>query len=222
MAAVTHNLRARSPLDCSQPGEHERRWAEGEGWPVSYARFGCTAHASRGSAICASALPLSAKKASQALVSALREKLGCPELVERFITSFEQRVALRRKEDAAPNRANDRVADCERCLANLTEALAKAGGAEALAAKLRSQRRRARSQSSARFALPGPRKSPGGRFLVGHAVTTRHHRASQRSAHDGRLTGTRSQATWTKLFAVLETEAARGRERLARFVSPSP
>ena len=72
-------------------------------------------------------------------MSALREKLGSPELVERFITSFEQRVALRRKAEAAPSRANERAADCERRLANLTEALAKAGWSEALAAELREE-----------------------------------------------------------------------------------
>ena len=129
-------------------------------------------------------------------MSALREKLGSPELVERFITSFEQRVALRRKEEAAPSRANDRVADCERRLANLTEALAKAGWSEALAAKLREEEAALGKLRALRTteAKEEPRRALPDRQAIASYLD--------------------------KLFAVLATDAARGRELLSRFVSP--
>lgn len=92
---------------------------------VSYARFGCTAHASHGASICANALSISEKKASRTLVNALRDKLARPELVERFVAAFKQRTAGRLTEGSGPVASERRVRDCERRVANLTEALAR-------------------------------------------------------------------------------------------------
>jgi 3-deoxy-D-manno-octulosonic-acid transferase len=94
---------------------------------ASYARFGCTAHSSRGSAICANALSVSERRASRTLVDALRAKLARPELVERFVSAFRQRTAARLAEGTPADRLSERLRDCERRLANPTEALAKAG-----------------------------------------------------------------------------------------------
>jgi hypothetical protein len=68
---------------------------------VSYARLGRTAHSSRGSAICANALSISERKASTALIDALRSKFGRPELVERFVAARATR--RRTPARAAPN-----------------------------------------------------------------------------------------------------------------------
>jgi site-specific DNA recombinase len=94
---------------------------------VSYARFGCTAHTSRGSSICANALSVSEKKASRTLINALREKLGRPELVERFVATFKRRVNERRAAAAATTDPSRSVRESERRIANLTEAVAKVG-----------------------------------------------------------------------------------------------
>jgi len=91
---------------------------------VSYARFGCTAHASRGAAICPNALSVSEKRASRTLVNALKEKLDRPDLIERFVAVFRQRSAALRSSNPP---------------ANLTESLAKIGWSDALAARLRDE-----------------------------------------------------------------------------------
>jgi hypothetical protein len=51
-----------------------RKWKAG----VAYTRFGCTAHYSRGNAICANALTLSENKAQRAIVAAIRAILANP------------------------------------------------------------------------------------------------------------------------------------------------
>jgi hypothetical protein len=84
-------------------------------------------------------LSVSEKRASRTLVDALRAKLARPELVERFVSVFRQRTAARLAEGAPADRLPERLRDGERRIANLTEALAKVGGSEALAAKLREE-----------------------------------------------------------------------------------
>ncbi|HEU4583923.1 MAG TPA: recombinase family protein [Polyangiaceae bacterium] len=136
---------------------------------VSYARFGCTAHSSRGSAICTNALSVSERRASRTLVDALRAKLARPELVERFVSVFRQRTAARLSEGAQADTMLERLRDCERRIANLTEALAKVGWSEALAAKLREEEatpgklkaeRTAASRRPAAPVVPHPTRSP--------------------------------------------------------------
>ena len=163
---------------------------------VSYTRFGCTAHASRGASICSNALSISERKASQTLVNALRDKLDRPELVERFISVFRQRVAAGLAHKPQADAPDARLRDCERRIANLTEALAKVGWSEALAAKLREEE-----------ATLGTLKSE---------------RASAaRQAPPPAIPDQATVAGYLKnLFAVLETDPVRGRELLSRFVSP--
>jgi site-specific DNA recombinase len=164
---------------------------------VPYARFGCTAHYSRGAAICANALSVSEKKASGALVDALKRKLDGPEVIERFVSTFQKRSAALLK-DASPvtDGTQRRARDCEHRIANLTEALAKVGWSEALAAKLRDeeiQLGRLRTELSAAARKGAPRSVPDPAAIAGYL---------------------------TNLFALLETDPARGREILSRFVAP--
>ena len=95
---------------------------------VSYARFGCTAHASRGAAICSNSLSVSERKASRTFVNPLKEKLDQPDLVERFIAKFKQTTSCRNAKDATEKHdLEQRIHDKERRVANLTESLAKVG-----------------------------------------------------------------------------------------------
>jgi site-specific DNA recombinase len=164
---------------------------------VSYARFGCTAHYSRGAAICANGLSISEKKASRTLVNALKAKLDHPEAIERFLATFKQRAAALRSQNAVGSADPVQVLrDCERRVANLTEALAKVGWSEAIASKLSGEeaelgRLKAERATAAKDAAPRVLPHP--------------------SAID---------AYRRSMFTLLETDPARGRELLSRFVAP--
>ncbi len=164
---------------------------------VSYARFGCTAHYSRGAAICPNALSVSEKKASRTLVNALKAKLDGPEVIERFVAKFKQRTtALRTAGSSTKDDSERRVRDCERRVANLTEALAKAGWSDALASKLReeeAQLGKLKSERSAAAKETGARVVPHPTAIAGYLKN---------------------------LFTLLETDPVRGREILSRFVAP--
>ena len=164
---------------------------------VSYARFGCTAHYSRGAAICSNGLSLSEKKASRTLVNALKEKLDGPGVIERFVAKFKQRTTTLRSEGSSGKDDSERrVRDCERRVANLTESLAKAGWSDALASKLReeeAQLGKLKSERSAAAKEPGPHVVPHPTAIAGYLKN---------------------------LFALLETDPVRGREILSRFVAP--
>lgn len=62
---------------------------------VRYVQFGCTAHSSRGGAICDNATTISERRITGALVAALREALAGPEAAEAFACAFERRAAER-------------------------------------------------------------------------------------------------------------------------------
>ncbi len=164
---------------------------------VSYARFGCTAHYSRGAAICPNSLTVSEKKASRTVVDALKDKLERPELVERFVSSFNERAKELQRESGRDGDDGDRrIRDCERRVANLTESLAKIGWSDALASRLRdeeSELGRLKAERTAAARRDTPRVVP----------------------HPAAVAG-----LMKKLLPVLETDPVRGRELLSRFVSP--
>lgn len=164
---------------------------------VSYARFGCTAHYSRGASICANALSVSEKKASRTLVNALKEKLDGPEVIERFVAKFKQRTTVLRSEGSAGNDdVERRVRDSERRVANLTESLAKVGWSDALASKLREeevQLGKLKAERAAAAKDTGARVVPHPTAIAGYLKN---------------------------LFTLLETDPVRGREILSRFVAP--
>ncbi len=164
---------------------------------VAYARFGCVAHHSRGSAICANAMSVSERRASGALVGALKDKLQAPELVERFVAKFRERAAqLRASQSGAGPELDRRVQESQRRVANLTEALAKAGWSEGLAAKLR-------EEEAALGKLKDERMGAGRRGGSGVAP------------HPAVI------ASYLRnLFALLDKDPARGNAVLARFVAP--
>ncbi len=164
---------------------------------VSYASLGCTSHASRGPAICPNALSVSEKKASRTLVGALREKLDRPEFIERFIAAFRQRsTELRTETPSAAAEADRRVREAERRIANLTDALARVGWSESVAAKLRDE--------EAQLGL-----------LKAERATAARSRSEYPTPHPTVIAG-----YLKNLFALLDTDPARGRELLSRFISP--
>jgi hypothetical protein len=91
---------------------HEAPGRAGAG--VAYTRFGCTAHYSRGNAICANALTLSENKAQRAIVAAIRAILDQPEAFAHFQAAFRRQVGARAAagHGAAPDLARS-VRDAE-------------------------------------------------------------------------------------------------------------
>jgi site-specific DNA recombinase len=163
---------------------------------VSYARFGCTTHHSRGATVCSNGLGVSEKKASRALVDALKDKLDRPELIERFVSTFRQHANSLGKVNDRGEDADRRVRDGERRIANLTESLAKRGWSDALAAKLRdeeAQLTRVKVERTASIRGTARPVLPNAVAIAGH---------------------------FRNLLAVLEADPARGRELLSRFVAP--
>jgi site-specific DNA recombinase len=163
---------------------------------VSYARFGCTAHYSRGAAICANALSVSEKKVSRTLIQVLKEKLDRPDVVHRFVTTFRRRTAELRSAGGPSDDVDRRVRESEHRVANLTDALAKVGWSDALAVRLREEEAvlgRLKSERTARARTDSSRPMPD------PAAISRY---------------------LTNLFTLLQTDTARGREILSRFVAP--
>ena len=164
---------------------------------VSYGRLGCTTHNSRGPSICTNSMRISERKASQAVVGALKERLDNPELIERFTASFKQLAsALHRENGGGLDEADRQIRDCERRIANLADALAKVGWSDALASKLRDEE-----------ALLGKLKAERGVMAK---------REQPRLIPDATVI-----ASYLKnLFPLLGRDPVRGREILARFVAP--
>jgi hypothetical protein len=116
--------------------------------------------------------------------------------VERFVAAFEQRVAERQRELPQVPSAAIAMEDGERRVANLTEALAKAGWSEALAGKLREEEQalvQLRAKRSSEQKERAPRAIPSATTIAGYL---------------------------DDLLGVLQTDTVRGRELLSRFVSP--
>lgn len=161
-----------------------------------YARFGCTAHYSRGAAICANALTVSERKVSGTLVGALREKLDRPELVQGFVRSFQRRAAtLANQNPGGRAAAEGRIRECERRIANLTDSLARIGWSDSLAERLRDE------------------EAQLGRLRAERTAATR--RAPPSVPEPSAI------AAYLKdLFPLLEADPVRGREILSRFLAP--
>ena len=68
---------------------------------VRYAQFGCTAHSSRGGAVCANTNTISEKRITDALLETLRETFTASSLANVFATHFGERIAERAKQDTS-------------------------------------------------------------------------------------------------------------------------
>lgn len=163
---------------------------------VSYSRFGCSAHYNRGAAICANALTLSERKITRALLGALSDVLNVPDIIKRFVEQAQKRIAGFEKTHAIGSEIDRRVRDCERRIANLTETLAKLGWSDAIGAKLKDEEAQL---GRLKIERAKSAKSTGSRAVPHPAVI----------AED-----------FKRLHGILKADPVRGRELLARFVSP--
>jgi DNA invertase Pin-like site-specific DNA recombinase len=164
---------------------------------VSYTRFGCTTHASRGNSVCRNSLSISEKKVTRTVVNALKQKLDRPELIERFVRVFKEKTAAHHAERSkVTDEAERRIRDVDRRIANLTDSLARAGWSDALAAKLRDEETQLAKLKADRASTP---VAPVPR-IVPHPATI--------------------AAYLKNLWTLLDTDPARGRDVLSRFVAP--
>jgi hypothetical protein len=173
-----------------------RKWKNG----IGYARFGCTAHYARGSAICANAITVSEKRARDVILAAIKELLESPDAYEAFASEFRRRGAERLAEGRSERTDVDReIRESEKRIANLTEAIARVGWSDAVAAKLAEEERRLEKLEGARAEAKRTTGAVGLRALPDAAAI---------------------QGCFRSLFELLEQDPVKGREALAHHVRP--
>ena len=107
---------------------------------VRYANFGCSAHHAKGGRSCPNALNVSERKVTKAILGALQDLLTMPDLAARFVDRFNARLAEARKAAPEARAALDReIATAAQAVANLTDAVERAGWSEALVQRLQAQ-----------------------------------------------------------------------------------
>jgi hypothetical protein len=104
---------------------------------IRYANFGCSAHQSKGSAICPNGLTVSERKVNAAVLDALRSVLLAPEAQERFLETFKARLATGSAESHPVEDLEAGIRQAQHRISNLTRAVAEAGWSAALAEALR-------------------------------------------------------------------------------------
>lgn len=163
---------------------------------VTYMNFGCTAHFARGASICANGAMISEIKATTGIIGALQRELTAPGMADRFVEVFNRRrTELERQAAKGGASVADQVREAERRVRNLTEALAKVGWSDALAATLREEEARLTA-------------------LKTQATSDR--RGASAPVPHARLV----ESYLANLFALLARDKQRGREVLARHMSP--
>jgi hypothetical protein len=109
-------------------GEHE--WAQ----------YGCRASRKKGKSFCSNRLCVSERKVERALLDAIRDTLREPDVLARVVQKFNETVAHGRRAAASQARTTGvieaELAEQERRIRNVSEALAKMGDSEALREKL--------------------------------------------------------------------------------------
>jgi DNA invertase Pin-like site-specific DNA recombinase len=124
---------------------------------VRYARFGCSAHDSRGDAICDNALGISEMTITKALVESLRELFADPAVVRRLTLSIASKVAkLSKPTSSKPSDAS--IAEIEARIRNVTALLANRPDSPGLLAQLDDEERRLSELKAARRST-GPGQS---------------------------------------------------------------
>src|SRR5262249_6754617 len=140
---------------------------------------------------------LSDHKITHALLAALHDTLTHPDVIRHFLDQAQRRIAaIDKKGGSQDDELERRIRDCERRIANFTEALGKMGWSEAVAAKLKEE-----ETTLARLKAEHTRaaKPAGARSLPQPAVI----------ADD-----------YKELEGVLRGDPVEGRKVLSRLVSP--
>lgn len=162
---------------------------------VRYTTFGCTAHYSRGDAVCANNRTISERKVTTAIVDSLKEILTGPEFLDRFTQTFERRVRELQRPEPDSLDLERKVREAETRIRNVTEALAKLGYSDALAEQLQVEEARLGALKENRAAK---------KKVSSAALPERHVIAGY----------------FSDLQRVLETDKVRGREVLGRHLRP--
>jgi site-specific DNA recombinase len=163
---------------------------------VTYSRYGCTAHWNRGAAICKNKQTISENKITRALLAALQETLAHPDVVRHFVDQASKKIAAMSKTaSGAGDDVDRRLRECERRIANLTDGMAKMGWSDALAARLKEE-----EAQLGRLKAERAKTQPETARPIPHPAVI---------ARD-----------FKNVMGILKADATRGRELLARFVSP--
>ena len=138
---------------------------------VRYVTFGCTGHATRGSAICPNGLTISERKLNAWIFNDLQKKLLAPGAVAYFVDAFNRELAKAAKAPAPTADLDREIAVAERAIANLTDALARVGYSDAIAARLRDEEARLRDLKARRAEIrsaPSVRVLPSPKVVEGY------------------------------------------------------
>ncbi len=164
-----------------------------------YATFGCSARYTKGEAICSNTLTVSERKASDAILGALRDTLIESGLLPRFVERFNQRVLHAQQSGRDDNSKNlqREILTAELRLRNVTEAIAKAGWSEALKTQLAREETQLRTLRDQQKALLQRLNVPVPLIPKGHV-----------------------ESLVRNLLGTLEVDLRAGRELLAKHVGP--
>lgn len=127
---------------------------------VRYATFGCSTVKTKGGALCKNKLMISERKAKDQVLSALRSLVTNTLHTKAFIERFNKSVRSGEKQaerDAAMVALDKQIAQSERALSNVTEALSHAGWSEALGVRLKEEETRLQALKARKAAAEGPR-----------------------------------------------------------------
>lgn len=161
----------------------------------SYSTLGCTTNKSRGATICSNNRSISERKVKTAVVEMLQTQLTAPDLVERFVKTFQTRVSQLQKADATEDNTSRLLREQERRVKNLYEALAKMGWSEGLAAQVRAEEAKLSTIKSrvTEHARVQPATIPHPKVIEGYI---------------------------RNLLTIIDGDPVRGREILARHIQP--
>jgi site-specific DNA recombinase len=102
---------------------------------VRYANYRCGANQTKGSTVCDNGAQISEKKLRDGLIATLNDLFARPGIVRRFIEKFTTRVTAA-KPHAPGTEVVAQIEECERTIANLSDAVGRMGFSEALASRL--------------------------------------------------------------------------------------
>jgi site-specific DNA recombinase len=161
----------------------------------NYSTLGCTTHKSRGAAICPHSRTVSEKKVRAAVLEMLSGHLTVPDLLERFVATFERRLTELQKTERQPDTTAARLQEQEARLRNLYDGLAKMGWSQGLADLIRDEEAKvaALRASAAERRKVLPNVLPHPKIIEGYL---------------------------RNLLTLLDADPVQGREILARYIQP--
>jgi len=102
----------------------------------------CTAHHTRGASVCPNAHDLPMVAANEALLEAVREQILSPEVVTAAVARAAERIAVLTADPPDTDAVRGQLADLERELSHLTEALAAGGDVPSVVSAIQAREKR--------------------------------------------------------------------------------